>query len=76
MIEFLKKLADERIEVSIDTIDHKMIKITLTHENNHSYYLVDLKELVQLDASDGDFIEILHHTYYELKKLETKQNDL
>lgn len=53
-----------------------MMKITLTHRDNHSCYFADLKELVQLCASDDDFIEILHHTYYELKKFEAKQNDL
>nr|DAZ40533.1 MAG TPA: hypothetical protein [Caudoviricetes sp.] len=79
MIEFLKKLVDEGIKVSIDTDIHGMhgmMKITLTHRDNHSYYFADLKELVQLCASDDDFIEILHHTYYELKKFEAKQNDL
>lgn len=53
-----------------------MMKITLTHRDNHSYHLVDLKELVQLGVSDDDFIGFLHHTYYELKKFEAKQNDL
>mgnify|MGYP006887196134 CR=1 FL=1 len=76
MIEFLKKLADEGIKVSINTATHGMMKITLTHGDNHSYYFADLKELVRLDATDGDFIEILHHTYYELKEFEAKQNDL
>jgi hypothetical protein len=76
MIEFLKKLVDEGIKVSIDTDIHGMMKITLTHRDNHSCYFADLKELVQLCASDDDFIEILHHTYYELKKFEAKQNDL
>lgn len=76
MIDFLKKLADEGIKVSIDTEIHSMMKITLTYRDNHSYYLSDLKELVQLGASDDDFIEILYHTYDELKKFEAKQNDL
>lgn len=76
MIEFLKKLADEGIEVSIDTATHGMMKITLTHGDNRSRYLADLKELVQLNASDGDFIEILYHAYDELKKFEARQNDL
>lgn len=76
MIEFLKKLVDEGIKVSIDTATHGMMKIALTHGDNHSYYLADLQELVQLDATDGDFIEILYHAYDELKKFEAKQNDL
>lgn len=73
MIEFLKKLADEGIKVSIDTDIHGMIKITFTHGDNHSYYLDDLKEVVQLDCT---FIELLYRTYYELKEFETRQNDL
>lgn len=76
MIKFLNKLADEGIKISIDTNIRGIMKITLTHGDNHSYYFADLKELVQLNASDGDFIEILHHIYYELKKFEAKQNDL
>lgn len=76
MIEFLKKLDDEGIEVSIDTTTHGMMKITLTHRDNHLSYLADLRELVQLNASDDDFIKLLHHIYYELKKFEAKQNDL
>lgn len=76
MIEFLKKLADEGIKVSIDTTTHGMMEITLTHGDNHSSYLADLKELVQLNASDDDFIEILHHIYYKLKEFEARQNDL
>ena len=76
MIELLTKFANEGIEMSIHTTIHGMMKITLTHGDNHSSYLTDLKELVQLDATDGDFIEILHHTYYELKEFEAKQNDL
>ena len=75
MIEFLKKLTDEGIEVSIDTI-HGMIQIKLTHGNNHSYRLADLKELIQLNLPNVVFIELLHHTYYELKEFEAKQNDL
>ena len=47
MIEFLKKLADEGIKVSIDTDIHGMMKITLTYRDNHSYHLIDLKEIVQ-----------------------------
>lgn len=47
MIEFLKKLADEKIKVSIDTDIHGMIKIKLTHRDNHSYYIGDLEELAQ-----------------------------
>lgn len=77
MIEFLKKLADEGIKVSIDTDTHGMMKVKLTHGNNHSYYFADLKELVQLNLSDDDvFIKILRHTYYELKEFEARQNDL
>lgn len=73
MIEFLKKLANEGIKVSIDTDIHDMIKITLTHGDNHSYYLADLKEVVQLDCT---FIELLYRTYDELKEFEVRQNDL
>lgn len=76
MIEFLKKLTDEKIKISIDTITHGIIKIKLTHENHHSYYIVDLKELVQLDSPDDAFIELLYCTYDELKEFEAKQNDL
>ena len=76
MVEFLNELADEGIKASIDTVTHGMMKITLTHGDNHSYYLADLKELVRLDATDDDFIEILYHAYDELKKFEAKQNDL
>lgn len=73
MIEFLKKLADEGIKVSINTEIHGMMKIKLTHGDNHSYYLNDLKELVQLDCT---FIELLYRTYDELKEFEARQNDL
>lgn len=73
MIEFLKKLADEKIKVSIDTDIHGMIKIKLTHEDNHSYYIGDLEELAQLDVT---FIDLFYHTYYELKEFEAKENDL
>lgn len=73
MIEFLKKLSDEKIKVSIDTDIHGMIKITLTHGDNHSYYLDNLKEVVQLDCT---FIELLYRTYDELKEFEARQNDL
>lgn len=73
MIEFLKKLADEKIKVSIDTDIHGMIKIKLTHRDNHSYYISDLKELAQLDST---FIDLLYHTYDELKEFEAQQNDL
>lgn len=76
MIEFLKKLSDEGIEVSIDTDTHGMMKIKLTHGNNHSCYFVDLKELVQLVLPDDAFIKLLHHVYYELKEFEARQNDL
>lgn len=76
MIEFLKKLADEGIKVSIDTDIHGMMKITLIHRNNHSCYLVDLKELVQLVLPEDAFVELLHHVYYELKKFEARENDL
>lgn len=76
MIEFLKKLADEGIKVSIDTDTHGMMKVKLTHGNNHSYYFADLKELVQLVLTDDVFIELLHHVYYELKEFEARQNDL
>ena len=76
MIEFLKKLADEGIKVSIDTEIHGMMKIKLTHGDNHSYYLNDLKELVQLNLPDGAFIELLYHVYDELKEFEARQNDL
>ena len=47
MIKFLKKLADEGIKVSIATAINVMMKIKLTHWNNHSYHLADLKELVK-----------------------------
>lgn len=73
MIEFLKKLADEGIKVSIDTATHGMMKITLTHGNNHSYHLTDLKELIQLDSPDDAFVELLYCTYDELKRFEAKQ---
>lgn len=76
MIEFLKKLADEGIKVSIDTEIHGMMKIKLTHGNNHSYYLNDLKELVQYDLPDDAFTEFLYRTYDELKEFEARQNDL
>lgn len=77
MIEFLNKLANEGIKVSIDTDIHGMMKIKLTHGNNHSCYFADLKELVQLNLLDDDvFIEILCHTYDELKEFEARQNDL
>lgn len=76
MIEFLKKLADEGIKVSIDTEIHGMMKIKLTHGNNHSYYLNDLKELVQYDSPDDAFTEFLYRTYDELKEFEARQNDL
>mgnify|MGYP006973687737 CR=1 FL=1 len=70
MIEFLKRLADEGIKVSIDTEIHGMMKIKLTHGNNHSYYLNDLKELVQYDLPDDAFTEFLYRTYDELKEFE------
>lgn len=73
MIEFLKKLADEEIKVSIETEIHGMIKITLTHGDNHSYYIGDLKEITQLDCT---FVELLCRTYDELKEFEARQNDL
>lgn len=73
MIEFLKKLANEGIKVSIDTDIHGMIKITLTHGDNYSYYLDNLKELAKLDVA---FIELLYCTYDELKEFEARQNDL
>ena len=76
MIEFLKKLADEGIKVSIDTEIHGMMKIKLTHGDNHSYYLNDLKELVQYDSPDDAFTEFLYRTYDELKEFEARQNDL
>lgn len=76
MIEFLKRLADEGIKVSIDTEIHGMMKIKLTHGNNHSYYLNDLKELVQYDLPDDAFTEFLYRTYDELKEFEARQNDL
>lgn len=76
MIEFLKKLTDKGIKISIDTITHSITKIKLTHENNHSYYIVDLKELVQLDSPDDAFVELLYRTYDELKEFEERQNDL
>lgn len=76
MIEILKKLADEGIKVSIDTEIHGMMKIKLTHGNNHSYYLNDLKELVQYDLPDDAFTEFLYRTYDELKEFEARQNDL
>lgn len=72
MIEFLKKLADEGIKVSIDIEIHGMMKIKLTHGNNHSYYLGDLKELVQYDLPDDAFTEFLYHTYDELKEFEAR----
>lgn len=50
-----------------------MIKIKLTHRDNHSYYIGDLKELAQLDST---FIDLFYHTYDELKEFEAKQNDL
>lgn len=73
MIEFLKKLSDEKIKVSINTDIHGMIKIKLTHGNNHSYYIDDLKEVTQLDCT---FVELLYRAYDELKEFEAKQNDL
>lgn len=73
MIEFLKKLSDEKIKVSIDTDIHSMIKIKLTHGDNHSYYISDLKEITQLDCT---FVELLYRTYDELKEFEARQNDL
>ena len=73
MIEFLKRLADEGIEVSIDTEIHGMMKIKLTHGTNHSYYLADLKELVQYDSPDDAFTEFLYRTYDELKEFEARQ---
>lgn len=73
MIEFLKKLADEKIKVSIDTDIHGMIKIKLTHRDNNSYYIGDLKEVTQLDCT---FVELLYHTYDELKEFEARENDL
>lgn len=76
MIEFLKRLADEGIKVSIDTEIHGMMKIKLTHGNNHSYYLNDLKELVQYDLPGDAFTEFLYRTYDELKEFEARQNDL
>lgn len=76
MIELLTKFANEGIKVSIDTTIHGMMKITLTHGDNHSSYLTDLKELVQLNATDDDFIEFFHHIYYELKEFEAKQTGL
>nr|DAU29318.1 MAG TPA: hypothetical protein [Caudoviricetes sp.] len=76
MIEFLKKLSDEGIKVSIDTTIHGMMKVTLTHRNNHSSYLDDLKKLVQYDSPDDAFTEFLYHTYDELKEFEARQNDL
>lgn len=76
MIEFLKRLADEGIKVSIDTEIHGMMKIKLAHGNNHSYYLNDLKELVQYDLPDDAFTEFLYRTYDELKEFEARQNDL
>lgn len=72
MIEFLKKLADEGIKVSIDTEIHGMMKIKLTHGNNHSYYLNDLKELAQYDSPDDAFTEFLYCTYDELKEFEAR----
>lgn len=69
MIEFLKKLADEGIETSIDTATHGVMKITLTHENSHSYYL----DKIQVN---GTSIELLYHVYDKLKACEAKQNDL
>lgn len=76
MIEFLKKLSDEGIEVSIDTIIHGMIQIKLTHKDNHSSYFISLKELIQLNSPYDAFIELLYRTYYELKEFEARQNDL
>lgn len=76
MIEFLKKLANEGIKVSINTAIHGMIQIKLTHGNNHSYRLADLKELIQLNSPDEVFIELLHHTYDELKEFEAKKYGL
>lgn len=76
MIEFLKKLADEGIKVSIDTDIHGMMKITLTHRENRLYRLIDLKELVQLNFPGGAFIELLYRAYDELKEFEARQNDL
>ena len=73
MIEFLNKIANEKIKVSIDTDIHGMIKIKLTHGDNHSYYIGDLEEVTQLDCT---FVELLYHTYDELKEFEAKQNDL
>ena len=76
MIEFLKKFADEGIKVSIDTEFHGMMKIKLTHGDNHSCYLNDLKELVKYNSPDDAFTEFLYRTYDELKEFEARQNDL
>lgn len=76
MIESLKKLADEGIEVSIDTDIHGMMKITLTHRDNRLCRLIDLKELVQLNFPDDAFVELLYRKYDELKEFEARQNDL
>lgn len=76
MIKFLKKLADKGIEIHIDTITHNTMQIKLTHGNNHSCYLADLKELVQYDSPDDAFTEFLYRTYDELKEFEARQNDL
>ena len=72
MVEFLNELADEGIKAFIDTATRGMMKITLTREHNHSCHYADLKGLIQSDSPDGTFIELLHHTYYELKELEAK----
>lgn len=76
MIESLKKLSNEGIEVSINTIINGMIQIKLTHKDNHSSYFISLEELIQLNSPDDAFIELLYCTYDELKKFEAKQNDL
>ena len=49
------------------------MEIKLTHRDNHSYYIGDLEEVTQLDVT---FIELLYHTYDELKEFEARENDL
>lgn len=76
MVELLAKFANEGIEVRIDTVVHGMMAIKLIRGDNRTYQFADLKELIQLDTPDDDLIELLLHTYDELKRFEAKKYDL
>lgn len=72
MVELLKKIIAENIELSILTANNGGSGVKLTHDENSAYKPLNMNNV----KNDKELVDIITETYYDLKDFEEGCYDL